>query len=64
MAKFPEYLKDLRKSGQISFTIDQAVSDLQTSKHNVLVSIRRVKKHGEIINPARGFYVIIPPEHQ
>ena len=64
MAKFPEYLKDLRKSGQISFTVEQAVSDLQTSKHNVLVSIRRVKKQGEIINPARGFYVIIPPEHQ
>lgn len=64
MAKFPEYLKDLRKSGQISFTLEQAVRDLQTSKHNVLVSIRRVKKHGEIINPARGLYVIIPPEHQ
>ncbi len=32
MAKFSEYLKDLRKSGQLSFTVDKAASDLQISK--------------------------------
>lgn len=64
MAKFSEYLKDLRKSGQISFTVDQAVSDLKISKSSVLAAIHRIKKHGEIISPAKGLYVIIPPEHQ
>lgn len=64
MAQFSEYLKDLRKSGQLSFTVDKAASDLQVSKNNVLNSIHRIKKHGEIISPAQGLYVIIPPEHQ
>ena len=64
MAKFSEYLKDLRQSGRLSFTINQASSDLGISKHNVLASIFRIKKSGEIISPAKGFYVIIPPEHQ
>ncbi len=64
MAKFSEYLKDLRKSGQLSFSIEKAASDLKISKHNALSSIYRIKKRGEIISPAQGFYVIIPPEHQ
>jgi predicted transcriptional regulator of viral defense system len=64
MAKFSEYLKNLRQSGRLSFTINQASSDLGISKHNVLASIFRIKKSGEIISPAKGFYVIIPPEHQ
>lgn len=63
MAKFSEYLKDLRKSGQLSFTVDKAASDLQISKNSILASIHRIKKHGEIISPAKGLYVIIPPEH-
>jgi hypothetical protein len=29
MAKFSDYLKDLRKSGRISFTMNEAVSDLK-----------------------------------
>ena len=64
MAKFSEYLKNLRQSGRLSFTINQASSDLGISRHNVLASIFRIKKSGEIISPAKGFYVIIPPEHQ
>ncbi len=64
MAKFSEYLKDLRKSGRLSFTVDEAASDLGISKLNTLSSICRIKKRGEIISPAKGFYVIIPPEHQ
>ena len=64
MAKFSEYLKDLRKLGQLSFTADKAASDLQISKNSILASIYRIKKHGEIISPAKGLYIIIPPEHQ
>jgi predicted transcriptional regulator of viral defense system len=64
MAKFSEYLKDLRKSGRLFFVIDEAVHDLKISKHSVLASIHRIKKRGEIISPAQGLYVIIPPEHQ
>ena len=64
MAKFSDYLKDLRRSGQLSFTIDKVVSDLKILERNALVAIHRIKKRGEIISPARGFYVLIPPEYQ
>ena len=64
MINFSDYLKQLRKSGQISFTADQAAKDLQTSKSNILVAIGYIKKQGDLISPAKGFYVIVPPEHQ
>jgi len=64
MAKFSDYLINLRKSGRLSFTVEEASRDLKISKFNALASICRVKKRGEIISPAKGFYVIIPPEHQ
>ncbi len=40
MAKFSEYLKDLRKSGQLSFTAERAANDLKISKNSILASIR------------------------
>jgi hypothetical protein len=49
MAKFSDYLKDLRRSGQLSFTIDKVVSDLKILERKVLVAIHRIKKRGEII---------------
>ncbi len=64
MINFSDYLKQLRKSGQISFTADQAAKDLQTSKSNILVAVSYVKKQGDLISPAKGFYAIVPPEHQ
>jgi len=64
MAKFANYLKNLRKSGEIHFTIDQAVADLAISKQSARSIIYRTKKQGDIISPARGFYVIVAPEHQ
>lgn len=64
MINFSDYLKQLRKSGQISFTADQAAKDLQTSKSNILVAIGYIKKQGDLISPAKGFYIIVPPEHQ
>jgi predicted transcriptional regulator of viral defense system len=64
MINFSDYLKQLRKSGQISFTANQAAKDLQTSKSNILVAIGYIKKQGDLISPAKGFYIIVPPEHQ
>ena len=40
------------------------MSDLKILERNALVAIHRIKKRGEIISPARGFYVLIPPEYQ
>ena len=62
--KFSDYLKYVRAGGRQYFTLDQAVSDLQVSREAVLMALYRIKKQGEIISPAKGLYVIVPPEHQ
>jgi predicted transcriptional regulator of viral defense system len=40
------------------------LEDLQISKNAGLVAIHRLTLQGELISPAKGFYVIVPPEHQ
>ncbi len=61
---FSDYLKHIRSIGQRSFTIDQAIIDLKISKNSVLTAISRLKKERDLISPAKGFYVIIPPEYR
>lgn len=64
MKRFSEYLKEIRARGKRSFTLDQAMKDLNLKRDNILTSVYRAKKRGDIISPASGLYVIIPPEHQ
>lgn len=58
------YIKEIRKNGQRYFTLDQLMTDKGLSKNAALNAISRLKGHGELISPARGLYVIVPPEHQ
>lgn len=62
--KLSDYLKYVRANGRQYFTLDQAVNDLKLSREALLMALYRIKKHGEIISPAKGLYVIVPPEHQ
>lgn len=64
MSLFSVYLKKVRGSGKRFFTLDQAMKDLNLKRNAVLTSVYRAKKRGDLISPARGLYVIIPPEHQ
>lgn len=64
MKRFSNYLKEIRAKGKRSFTLDQAMKDLSLRRDNILTSVYRAKKHGDIISPASGLYVIVPPEHQ
>jgi len=61
---FSDYLKHIRSLGRRSFTIDQAISGLKVSKGSIISAISRLKKRRELISPAKGFYVIIPPEYK
>lgn len=61
---FSDYLKHIRALGHRSFTLDQAISDLKISTYSAKSAISRLKKQRLLISPAKGFYVIIPPEHQ
>ena len=58
------YIKDIRQKGKRYFTLDELMSDLKLSKNAALNAISRLKAHGDLISPAKGFYVIVPPEHQ
>lgn len=64
MERFSNYLKGIRSKGKRSFTLDQAMRDLNLKRENILTSVYRAKKRDEIISPASGLYVIVPPEHQ
>jgi len=58
------YVKEIRKNGKRYFTLKQLIEDLGLSKNAALNAIFRMKKHGDLISPARGLYVIVPPENQ
>ncbi len=61
---FSDYLKYLQSSGKIHFTSEQASDALKLSRKGILMAIYRRKKLGEIISPAKGLYVIVPPQYQ
>ncbi len=64
MSVFSSYLKELRKRGRRSFTLQQLMAELKTTQSTSLVGLHRLRKEGDIISPSRGFYVIVPPEYQ
>lgn len=64
MMNLPHYLKKIRQQGHLFFTIDQLITDLNISKRAALSAISRIKKQGDIISPAKGLYIIVPPERQ
>lgn len=64
MTTLREYTKSLRQGGRIHFTKMEAIEKLSISAGSFLVNIHRLKEKGELISPARGLYIIIPPEDQ
>ncbi|MBX9704542.1 MAG: type IV toxin-antitoxin system AbiEi family antitoxin [Silvanigrellaceae bacterium] len=61
---FPNYLKVIRQAGKHYFTLKQAMSDLNLSANATLAAIHRLRARGDLISPAKGLYVIVPPEYQ
>lgn len=58
------YIKDIRKDGKRCFTIEDIVEQFHVSHGHARISLHRLLKTGDLISPARGLYVIVPPEHQ
>lgn len=59
-----EYLSDLAASGRYAFTLQEAHSALKGTAAGTKLSLNRLAKRKQIASPARGFYVIIPPEYR
>jgi predicted transcriptional regulator of viral defense system len=64
MIYFEDYLKDLRSAGRYSFTGNQAAIELGISKKSLISRCYIAKKNGDLISPARNFYVAVPPEYR
>lgn len=62
--KAQEFINKTRANGRYSFTIQEAEAALELSKIPVLNALSRLKQHKLIVSPAKGFYLIIPPEYQ
>src|SRR5882724_4388599 len=59
-----EYITNLAASGRYHFVSGEARSALGTSAAAVKLALNRLAKQKIIASPARGFYVIIPPEYR
>jgi len=60
---FLDYLSHLQAYGKLYFTVDQAIQDLDATKNVVYAAVKRLKKKGLIMSPAKGLYVIVPNEY-
>lgn len=54
----------LASKGRYSFTSEEARAALKVSPDASKLALNRLAKQGQIASPARGFYVIIPPEYR
>ena len=59
-----EYLTDLPAQGRYAFSLREAKSALGGSADAVTLALNRLAKQKLIASPARGFYVIVPPEYR
>jgi len=64
MKSIKDYIKYLAAHGQRYFTAEVALEKLGTSLGALNSQIHRLIQSGDIVSPARGFYLIVPPEDQ
>ena len=57
------YASGLLAAGRGVFSADEAQKELGISRGALLDAAERLQRHGQLIRPRRGFYVIVPPQH-
>ncbi len=62
--KLHEFINASRAKGHYSFTIVEAEHALGLKKAAILNAIRRLAQQRLLVSPAKGFYLIVPPEYQ
>lgn len=61
--KLLEFIHTLQAQGRHSFVVSEAEQALGLQKVATLNAIRRIALQGLLVSPARGFYLIVPPEY-
>jgi predicted transcriptional regulator of viral defense system len=64
MSAAASYIVDLAARGRHHFTTEEAAAALGNSVPTARAALRRLKAKGDIADPYRGFYVIVPPEYR
>lgn len=59
-----DYINSLASSGRYYFTSREAQDALGVSAAAAKLALNRLAKQGLVASPARGFYVIVPPEYR
>lgn len=59
-----EFIRDLQVDGRLTFTTEEALARLERSAPAVRAQLLRLKLKGDIVDPSRGFYVIVPPAYR
>ena len=59
-----DVLADLAANGRYHFTTAELRSALGTSDAAARLALSRLARKGQVASPARGFYVIVPPEYR
>jgi predicted transcriptional regulator of viral defense system len=59
-----DLFENLASRGRYSFTSEEARQALKVSADAIKLALNRLAKQRQITSPARGFYVIIPPEYR
>lgn len=62
--KSQEFINDLRSKGRYCFTIEEAEKALALNKMATINALRRLHLKNSVVSPARGFYLVLPPEYQ
>jgi predicted transcriptional regulator of viral defense system len=61
---FIKYLEKLRASGKRYFTYKELTETFNLSDVSARSGLYRLRKDGRLINPMRGLYIMVPPEHR
>lgn len=56
------YADALQGLGRLTFTAEEALASVKTTPAGFIKAARRLAKQGKLINPRRGFFVIVPPQ--
>lgn len=59
-----DYIETLAAAGRYHFDSEQAREALRVSAEAASSALHRLAKQGLIASPARGFYVVVPPEYR
>jgi hypothetical protein len=58
----PAYMTDLLSAGRAVFTRDEAITKLGVTANGFLKAAERQQRRRALLNPRRGFYVVVPPQ--